>query len=254
VGRPDDRGGKERLDLALVRRGLVESRQKARALIMAGQVLVDDVPAAKAGQPVADSAQIRLKEQLRYVSRGGLKLEAALDAFRIDPSGWSVLDVGISTGGFSDCLLQRGAARVTGVDVGRGQLAWSLRTDPRVTLLEATNFRHIGPDSLDAPADLVVIDVSFISLALILPVAVRFLRPGGTCLPMVKPQFELGPGDVGKGGVVRDPAARERAVDKVRSLAIDLGFDCLGVAPAGVAGPKGNQEYFLYLRSGDGRA
>lgn len=232
----------------MVRRGLVETRQKARALIMAGQVLVNDAPATKAGQPVAEDAPIRLKAQLKYVSRGGLKLEAALDAFGVDPTGHAVLDVGISTGGFSDCLLQRGAARILGVDVGRGQTAWSLRTDPRVTLLEGTNFRFFDPEPLDAPADLVVVDVSFISLSLILPVVVRCMIPGGTCLPMVKPQFELGPGEVGKGGVVRDPTVRARAVEKVKALAVDLGFECLGVAPAGVPGPKGNQEFFLHLR------
>ena len=243
-----EKPARERLDQALVRRGLVDSRQKAQALIMAGKVLVDDTPATKSGQQVADGVPIRLKEQLRFVSRGGLKLEAALDAFEIDPTGAHVLDVGISTGGFSDCLLQRGAATVTGVDVGRGQLAWSLRTDERVTLFEATNFRSFDPGTLANPADLVVIDVSFISLALILPVAAQCMAPGGICLPMVKPQFELGPGEVGKGGVVRDPDARERAVDKVRALAERLGFDCLGVAPAGVPGPKGNQEYFLHLR------
>ncbi|MFH1533018.1 MAG: TlyA family RNA methyltransferase [Pseudomonadota bacterium] len=244
----EDRPARERLDLALVRRGLVDSRQKAQALIMAGNVLVGDVPATKSGQQVADGVPIRLKERLRYVSRGGLKLEAVLDVFGVNPAGCSVLDVGISTGGFSDCLLQRGAARVTGVDVGRGQLAWSLRTDPRVTLLESMNFRSFDPGILDPPADLVVIDVSFISLALILPVAALCMVPGGICLPMVKPQFELGPGEVGKGGVVRDTAARERAVEKVRCLAAGLGFECLGVAPAGVPGPKGNQEVFLHLR------
>ncbi len=244
----DERPGRERLDQALVRRGLVDSRQKAQALIMAGQVLVDDVPATKAGRQVADGVRIRLREQLRYVSRGGLKLETVLDTFGVDPTGCSVLDVGISTGGFSDCLLQRGARQVIGVDVGRGQLAWSLRTDPRVTLLEATNFRTFDPGTLEVSVDLVVIDVSFISLALILPVAALCMTPGGTCLPMVKPQFELGPGEVGKGGVVRDPAARQRAVDKVRDLAAGLGFDCLDVEPAGVPGPKGNQEYFLHLR------
>jgi 23S rRNA (cytidine1920-2'-O)/16S rRNA (cytidine1409-2'-O)-methyltransferase len=229
----------------------VDSRQKAQALIMAGKVLVDDVPATKAGQQIPDGVPIRLKEQLRYVSRGGLKLETALEAFGVDPAGRTVLDVGISTGGFSDCLLQRGAAQVTGVDVGRGQLAWSLRTDPRVTLIEATNFRGFDPARLAAPAELVVIDVSFISLALILPVAARCMAPGGICMPIVKPQFELGPGEVGKGGVVRDPEARERAVDRVKDLAAGLGFECLGVAPAGVPGPKGNQEYFLYLKLQD---
>ena len=245
---PDPRPRRERLDRLLVRRGLVETRQRAQALIMAGQVLVNEVPATKAGQPVPDGVTIRIKKQLRYVSRGGLKLETALDAFSVDPAGATVLDVGISTGGFSDCLLQRGAERVIGVDVGKGQLAWSLRTDPRVTLVEGTNFRFFDPASLDAPVNLIVIDVSFISLALILPVAVRCMAPGAVCLPMVKPQFELGPGEVGKGGVVRDPADRERAVAKVRSMAAYLGLECLGVAPAGVPGPKGNQEFFLHLR------
>ena len=239
---------RERLDLAMVRRGLVETRQKARALIMAGHVLVHDAPATKAGQAIAWDAPIRLKAQLQYVSRGGLKLETALDAFGVDPMGCAVLDVGISTGGFSDCLLQRGAAQVLGVDVGRGQTAWSLRTDPRVTLLEGTNFRLFDPKTLDTRADLVVVDVSFISLSLILPVVARCMVLGGICMPMVKPQFELGPGEVGKGGVVRDPAARDRAVEKVKALAAEVGFECLGVAPAGVPGPKGNQEYFLHLR------
>ncbi|MBM4371636.1 MAG: TlyA family RNA methyltransferase [Deltaproteobacteria bacterium] len=258
MGEPDERPGRERLDVALVRRGLSETRERARALIMAGEVRVDGRPARKAGEPVTDGMEISVREPLRYVSRGGLKLEAALDVLGVVPAGWSILDVGISTGGFTDCLLQRGAARVTGVDVGRGQLAWRLRTDPRVTLMEGVNFRSFDPGLLPAPVDLAVIDVSFISLSLILPTAFHCVAPGGLCMPMVKPQFEAGPGEVGKGGVVRDPEVRARAVSGVRELAVRIGFEALGEAPAGVPGPRGNQEFFLLLRrppaGGEGRS
>ena len=238
---------KVRLDILVTELGLASSRHKAQALIMAGQVLVEGKLGIKSGQLVGRDSRIEVRGELKYVSRGGLKLEPVLDVFEIDPAGMRVLDVGISTGGFSDCLLQRGAISVVGVDVGRGQLAWKLRTDPRVKLFEKANFRHFDPASLETPVDLAVIDVSFISLKLILPVVARCLAPGGTCLPMVKPQFELGRGEVGKGGVVRVPADRTRAVDGIAEFALSSGFTVLGRTAAGIAGPKGNQEYFLHL-------
>jgi 23S rRNA (cytidine1920-2'-O)/16S rRNA (cytidine1409-2'-O)-methyltransferase len=239
---------KRRIDLLLVEQGLAESRQKAQALIMAGAVLVDDRPVTKAGATVPEEAAIRLRgDPLPYVSRGGLKLQGALDAFAIDVAGLVALDMGISTGGFTDCLLQRGAARVFGVDVGRGQVAWKVRQHPDVVLFEGENVRHFDPTRLSEPVDLVVADLSFISLTLVLPVMFAALKPGGTALPMVKPQFEVGREAVGKKGVVRDEGKRQAAVDKVRTAAEALGFVCRGQAESPLPGPEGNVEYFLWL-------
>lgn len=239
---------KNRIDVLLVEQGLAESRQRAKALIMAGAVLVNDHPIDKAGATVPADAKLRLRgNPIPFVSRGGLKLQHALAAFVINPTGLSALDVGVSTGGFTDCLLQRGARRVTGVDVGKGQVAWKLRTDERVTLLEGTNARYMDPASLGEPFDMAVIDVSFISLTLILPVVFAALRPGGLALPMVKPQFEVGRADVGRKGVVRDPEKRLAAVDKIRDCSETLGFQCLGHTESPVPGPQGNIEYFLHL-------
>jgi 23S rRNA (cytidine1920-2'-O)/16S rRNA (cytidine1409-2'-O)-methyltransferase len=243
---------KERIDKLLVEKGLAPSRERARALIMAGALLVDDVAVTKAGAPVSPDAAIRVRgDDCPYVSRGGLKLAGALDDLGIDVSGKVVLDVGASTGGFTDVCLKRGAARVFAVDVGTNQLDYSLRRDPRVVSLEKTNARHLTPEALPGPADLAVIDVSFISITKILPAVAACLSPGGAVVAMVKPQFEAGREKVGKGGVVRDPDARAEAVDKVVAAAVGLGMTSLGRADARIQGPKGNQETFVHLEIGD---
>ncbi|HUT76440.1 MAG TPA: TlyA family RNA methyltransferase [Polyangia bacterium] len=242
-----------RLDTLLVDRGLVRSRDRARALIMAGRVLVCDTPVTKPGTPVAVDADLRLRgEDHPFVSRGGLKLEAALDDLGIDVTGRTILDVGSSTGGFTDCCLQRGAARSFCVDVGTNQLDWSLRQDPRVTVLEQTNARYLEPGHLPGPADLAVIDVSFISLTLLLEPVLRCLAAEGEVLAMIKPQFEVGRGKVGKGGVVRDPAVREDAVGSVVAHAASLGLVVAGRADSRVQGPKGNVEVFVHFRRSGG--
>jgi 23S rRNA (cytidine1920-2'-O)/16S rRNA (cytidine1409-2'-O)-methyltransferase len=229
-------------------RGLADSRTRAQALIMAGRVLVAGQRVDKPGHRVALEAEVTLKaSDNEFVSRGALKLATALEVFGLDPAGAVVLDVGISTGGFTDLLLQRGAAKVFGVDVGKGQVAWKLRSDPRVVLFEECNFRHFDPAQLGELVDLVVMDVSFISLRLLLPVVQRCVKPGAVVLPMVKPQFELGPAKVGKGGVVRDEALRMEAVDGIRVFAQELGFQCLGFTATNTPGPKGNMEFFLHL-------
>ena len=241
--------GKARLDKMVLDRGLVPSRERARALIMAGQVVVDDHVADKAGQMVPVDADIRLKgETLPFVSRGGLKLQKALDEFRLDVSGLAVLDVGASTGGFTDCLLQRGARKVFAVDVGYGQLAWKLRTDDRVVNLEKTNIRYLTPDGLPEIPDMAVIDASFISLAKVLPATVGLVRENGTIVALIKPQFEVGRGEVGKGGVVRDANKHREVTEAVCVLAESLGLDVLGVTESPILGPKGNREFLICLR------
>jgi 23S rRNA (cytidine1920-2'-O)/16S rRNA (cytidine1409-2'-O)-methyltransferase len=241
--------------------GLAETRSRAQALIMAGEVLVDNMPVTKAGAPIAPEAAIRLRSApRRFVSRGGEKLAGALEAFGVNPSGLRCLDVGASTGGFTDCLLQRGARRVVAVDVGYGQLHPALRGDPRVRVLERTNARHLDPGSLGEPFDLVVVDVSFISLRLVLP-ALATCAPGADMVALVKPQFEVGRREVGKRGVVREDALRTRAADEVARCAVALGWAEVGRVDSSLAGPKGNRELFLYLKaptqkpdSGDGGA
>jgi 23S rRNA (cytidine1920-2'-O)/16S rRNA (cytidine1409-2'-O)-methyltransferase len=233
----------------LTERGLAPTRQRAQALIMAGSVRVDDRLADKAGLLVGENQRVEVAEgALPYVSRGGLKLQAALDAFGLDVRGWVCLDVGASTGGFTDCLLQRGAGRVYAVDVGYGQIAWSLRQDPRVVVIERTNIRTIDPEKMPEPVDLITIDVSFISLKLVVLAVLRFLKPGGRLLPLVKPQFEVGKGEVGKGGVVRDPAQHERVLADLALFFNGLGLTCGPVIPSPVIGPKGNREFFLLLK------
>ena len=239
---------KQRLDTRLVELGLADSREKARALIMAGSVWIGDEPAAKPGQMVAADAAIHLKATLPYVSRGGLKLEAALDTFAIDPTGLAAVDIGASTGGFSDCLLQRGAAHVYAVDVGYGQLAWKLRQDPRITLLERTNVRLLQALPGGVQVDLAVIDVSFIGLELVLPVAARLLREGGQVVALIKPQFEVGKGQVGKGGVVRDPALHRAALSRVLTWASQHGWATAGLIVSPITGPKGNVEFLAWLQ------
>jgi 23S rRNA (cytidine1920-2'-O)/16S rRNA (cytidine1409-2'-O)-methyltransferase len=243
---------RERLDKLLLDRGLVASRERARALIMTGAVLVRGQPQTKPGTLVDPAAEITLRaEDHPYVSRGALKLIKGLDHFAIDPTGQTVLDIGASTGGFSDVLLQRGAARIYAIDVGYGQLAWSIRQDPRVVVLERHNVRTIDLALVPEPCDLAVIDVSFISLTLVLPRVAELLRPppGKPIVALVKPQFEVGRELVGKGGVVRDPDARRGAVDKVRGWATDHGFVAGEAVESPITGPAGNVEFLLLLRT-----
>ena len=239
---------KERIDRLLVDRGLAPSREKARALIMAGQVVVGDHAAEKAGQMVPVDAEVRLKgEPLPFVSRGGLKLQKALDEFAIDVTGLIALDVGASTGGFTDCLLQRGATKVYAVDVGYGQLAWKLREDPRVINMEKTNIRYLEPEALGAAPDLAVIDASFISLEKVLPAVLRLVKDDGIIVALIKPQFEVGKGEVGKGGVVRDEAKHRQVVEVVSDEATALGLSVRGVTESPITGPKGNREFLMVL-------
>jgi 23S rRNA (cytidine1920-2'-O)/16S rRNA (cytidine1409-2'-O)-methyltransferase len=236
-----------RLDRLLVERGLVPSRERAQRLIMAGDVLVDDHVVSKAGTDVAEDAVVRLRAAASaYASRGGEKLAGALDMFGLDLTDRIVVDVGASTGGFTDVCLRRGARRVIAVDVGYGQLAWSLRQDPRVTVLDRTNARSLEAAMMPAPPDVAVVDVSFISLTIVLPAVVRVLAPAGQIVALVKPQFEVGKGEVGKGGVVRDPAKRAAAVSSVRDAMARLGCAIRGEAESVLSGPKGNREVFLW--------
>ena len=239
---------KERLDLLLVDRSLADTRAKAQALIMAGRVRVAGRPVTKAGTLVPMDAAIEvLGPASPYVSRGGDKLAAALDHFGVDPAGKVCLDAGASTGGFTHVLLLKGAAKVYAVDVGYGQLDQSLRRDPRVAVLERVNIRLLPREAIPEPVDLATLDLSFISLTLVLPKILEFIRPGGEILPLVKPQFEVGKDRVGKGGVVRDPALQQEAVVKVTRAARALRLEVSAGFPSPLKGPKGNQEYFLYV-------
>ena len=239
---------KDRIDKILVDRGLTQSRERARALIMAGQVVVADHLAEKPGQMVPVAAEVRLKgELLPFVSRGGLKLQKALDEFNIDVTGLIVLDVGASTGGFTDCLLQRGAAKVIAVDVGHGQLAWKLRQDERVVNLEKTNIRYLTPDKLPYIPDLAVIDASFISLAKALPATLILLKDEAAIIALIKPQFEVGRGEVGKGGVVRDAMKHQEVITAISSVAENLGLKVRGITESPILGPKGNREFLISM-------
>jgi 23S rRNA (cytidine1920-2'-O)/16S rRNA (cytidine1409-2'-O)-methyltransferase len=238
-----------RLDEAVARRTGV-TRSHARSLIMEGRVRVGGEPASKAGQRVREDAEIIVDQPRKYVSRGGEKLEAALDAFAIDVSGMHALDVGASTGGFTDCLLQRGAAHVTAVDVGYGQLDWRLRNDARVTVLERTNFRHLPDDAFARPFDAIVVDASFISLRTLLARAGGYLAAGGRIIALVKPQFEAGRERLGRGGVVREPAVHRAVLREVRDAADALGLPVAGLIASPLRGPAGNREFLLELRPG----
>jgi 23S rRNA (cytidine1920-2'-O)/16S rRNA (cytidine1409-2'-O)-methyltransferase len=239
---------KRRLDTLLAERGLYESRSRAAAAVMAGDVHVDERPARKPGELVAEDAHLRVAERPEFVSRGGVKLANALDAFEIDPSGRRALDVGASTGGFTDCLLQRGAAAVIALDVAYGELHWTLRQDPRVTVVERRNARSLRPEDLPYVPDLVVVDVSFISLAKVLPAVLRCAADRFDCLALVKPQFEAGRERVGKGGVVRTAAERRAALLSVAGfIRSALGAAVLGFASSGLPGPAGNRESFVWL-------
>jgi 23S rRNA (cytidine1920-2'-O)/16S rRNA (cytidine1409-2'-O)-methyltransferase len=242
------RDARMRADLALVEQGLAPSRERARALILAGEVLDGDRPVGKAGELVAAGAPLRLRsEPMPFVSRGGLKLAHALRTFALDVAGRTAVDVGASTGGFTDCLLQAGVARVYCVDVGHGQLAWKVASDPRVVVLDRTNVRHL--QALPERCTLAVADVSFISLQLVLPALPPLLAPGSPLVTLVKPQFEVGRGNVGKGGIVRDEGARAEAVAAVRAAAEGLGFTVLGQTTSPITGGKGNVEFLLHLQS-----
>ena len=236
---------KTRLDRLIVERGLTESREKAQALIMAGEVLVNGQKAAKPGQPVPDDSRIEILARPPYVSRGGLKLAGALRHFAIDVAGRTCLDIGASTGGFTDVLLQAGAVRVHAVDVGAGQLDWKLRTDPRVVVHEGINARALKFEDIGERVDFSACDVSFISVTLILPAAVPLLRPAGQMVILIKPQFEAGRGQVGKGGIVRDPAIHQAACERVAQTVRALGFET-NMMESPILGAEGNKEFLLY--------
>ncbi len=238
---------RERIDKLLVERGLAPSRTRAQALVMAGLVLVDEQRVEKASETFAPDASIRVRgaddPAARYVGRGGLKLEAALAAFEIDVRGALCLDVGASTGGFTDCLLQHGARRVVTVDVGHNQLDWRIRTDPRVEVREGVNARYLKPQDFASPFDLIVMDVSFISATKVLPALVPLMGDDGRLVVLIKPQFEVGRGEVGKGGIVRDAAQQARVVEEVSAAALDLGLNVRGVIDSPITGADGNREF-----------
>lgn len=238
----------ERADILLVARGLCESREQAKRLILAGEVRSGGRVLDKPGAKLAADAPLEVTEKPRYVGRGGFKLEGALDAFGIDPAGWVCLDVGASTGGFTDCLLQRGASRVHAVDVGTNQLVWKLRSDPRVVVKEQFNARHMTPADIGEAVRLAVMDLSFISLTKVLPAVFPVLGDGGEVVCLIKPQFELERDDISKGGIVRDPALHERAVAKIRDFVTGVaGHRWLGVVPSPITGTDGNQEFLAWL-------
>lgn len=237
--------GKKRIDVLLVERGLAETRQRAQALLLAGDVRVAGRVIAKSGSLVDESSQISVRAPLKYVSRGGFKLEGALARFNIDVTGLMCADLGASTGGFTDCLLQHGAARVYAIDVGYGQLAWKLRIDPRVVVMDRVNIRFL--ESLPNPVDLVTIDTSFISLALILPAAKRIIKPNGKVVALVKPQFEAGREQVGKGGIVRNQSVHRQVLENIGRYAASQEWGIQGLMPSPILGAEGNAEFFIYL-------
>jgi 23S rRNA (cytidine1920-2'-O)/16S rRNA (cytidine1409-2'-O)-methyltransferase len=240
---------KDRTDALLVARGLCDSREQAKRLILAGEVRSGDRVIDKPSVQLASDAPLEIKDKPRFVGRGGLKLEGALDAFQIDPTGWVCIDVGASTGGFTDCLLQRGAARVHAVDVGTNQLVWKLRNDPRVIVKEQFNARHMVPADIGEPVRLAVMDLSFISLTLVLPAVFSVLESGGSVVCLIKPQFELRREDITRGGIVRDPALHEQSIEKIRHF-VTTEFACTwnGVIPSSITGMDGNQEFLAWIR------
>jgi 23S rRNA (cytidine1920-2'-O)/16S rRNA (cytidine1409-2'-O)-methyltransferase len=238
-----------RLDVLLTDRGLTPSRERARAVILAGQVTVDGRVVSKAGTAVTSEARVELLQPDHpYVGRGGLKLAHALDAFAVRVEGREALDIGASTGGFTDVLLKRGASRVVALDVGHGQLDWRIRNDARVVVIEGLNARFLSIQDLPGPVDLVVIDVSFISLTQILPRVPQILRAGADVIPLVKPQFEAGRDEVGKKGIVRDPDVQARAIERVTDAAAEVGLARIAMTPSPITGAEGNQEFLLHLR------
>ena len=242
---------KERIDKLMLERGLAESRTRAQALILAGQVLVREQRVDKPGQLFDLDAEIRIKgEPLRYAGRGGLKLEAALCEFKIDPAAKNCIDVGASTGGFTDCLLQHGASRVWAVDVGHNQLVWSLRQDSRVVVLEGLNARNLTPEQFPISFDVATIDVSFISLTKILPAVRPCLTDAADCVALIKPQFEVGKGEVGRGGIVTDPAKHRRVLNEIADTATASGFEPVGLIESPILGAEGNREFLIHLCCG----
>jgi 23S rRNA (cytidine1920-2'-O)/16S rRNA (cytidine1409-2'-O)-methyltransferase len=240
---------KHRLDLIVVEKGMAKSRQRAQAIIMAGKVLVNERPVNKPGFFVSSEDRVELKgTDIPYVSRGGLKLEAALDELSLDVAGSICIDVGASTGGFTDCLLQHGVERVYAVDVGYGQLAWKLRQDPRVTVIERTNVRYMTADAIPAPVDLVTIDVSFISLKIVVPAIIKFLKSDASILALIKPQFEVGKKQVGKGGVVKQPELHQQVIKDLSEFFETIKLAPHSVYPSPLLGPKGNREFFIVLK------
>jgi 23S rRNA (cytidine1920-2'-O)/16S rRNA (cytidine1409-2'-O)-methyltransferase len=239
---------KSRLDQLLVGRGFFQSREQARRAILAGEISIATRVADKPSELLDEQTEIAVKPTRKYVGRGALKLESALDRFDVDLQGTTALDIGASTGGFTDCMLQRGAERVYAVDVGYGQLDWKLRNDPRVIVLEKTNARYLTRDQVQELVDICTVDVSFISLTMILPNAVALLKPEGVILALIKPQFELQRSEVGKGGIVRDPRLHQKAQDKIVAFVADLGHVVTGIAPAAIKGADGNQEFFACIR------
>jgi len=241
---------KTRLDLIIIEKGLAQSRQRARSLIMAGKVLVNNQVLDKPGVLVSVNDNVVVKgTDIPYVSRGGLKLEKALETLKIDITGFVCLDTGSSTGGFTDCLLQHGANRVFAVDVGYGQLAWKLRQDSRVVVIERSNIRHMAAETIPQPVDLVTIDVSFISLKIVVPAVMKFMKQDAAILALIKPQFEVGKGKVGKGGVVRDPALHAEVLKELSNFFSSQGFLSQTVVPSPILGPKGNKEFIIYLKN-----
>ncbi|WAC17892.1 TlyA family RNA methyltransferase [Luteolibacter sp. SL250] len=239
---------KERVDALLVSRGLCDSREQAKRLVLAGEVKSGDRVIDKPSVKLPLDAPLEVKEKPKYVGRGGFKLEGALDAFGVDPAGWVCFDVGASTGGFTDCLLQRGAARVHAVDVGTNQLVWKLRNDPRVIAKEQFNARHMVPEDIGEKVMLAVMDLSFISLTKVLPAVFSILEEKGSVISLIKPQFELDRDDIGKGGIVRDPALHERAVEKIRKFVTEEhGREWRGVIPSQITGTDGNQEFLAWI-------
>ncbi|MBW1698248.1 MAG: TlyA family RNA methyltransferase [Deltaproteobacteria bacterium] len=243
---------KKRIDLILVQKKLASTRQKARALVMTGKVLVNDQPVEKPGTLVAATDRISVRgEEIPFVSRGGLKLKAALEAFQVNPSALVCLDVGASTGGFTDCLLQNGAKLVYAIDVGYGQIAWKLRKDKRVVVIERTNIRHMPAETLGCLVDLVTIDVSFISLRIVVPEVIKFMKSDASIIALIKPQFEVGKEQVGKGGVVRDSRLHKSVIDELTQFFVRIGFEVKAVMESPLTGPKGNKEFFMLLRKNE---
>ncbi len=239
---------KVRLDKLLFEKGLVESREKAKALILGGNVLVNGALVDKAGALVGPDDVLKVESGMPYVSRGGLKLEHAIKYFNIDVKGKTAMDVGASTGGFTDCLLQHEVDKVYAIDVGYGQFSWILRTDEKVVVLEKTNIRHLDKDLIYDEIDIAAIDVSFISLLKVIPKVLEFLKPTGEIIALIKPQFEAGRKDVGKGGVIRSEKKRLEIVEKIKAETDKMGLDVIGTTPSPIKGPKGNVEYFIYLK------
>lgn len=239
---------KARIDQTLVERGFFESRERAQRAVMAGKVRVGEQLITKPATMIDINAAISVADAPQFVGRGATKLSGALDSFKIDPTGKVALDIGASTGGFTDCLLQRGAAKIFAVDVGRGQLAWKIRNDPRVVVMEKLNARFLSREHVPEPIDLCVTDVSFISLTLILPRAFELITPDGVILALIKPQFELQRQDVGRGGIVREPALHEKAQQKIVNFVEEAGYRVVGLVPSAITGTDGNQEFFICIR------